>query len=61
MCFRDYKGSFLLGKSDFFYSSAMVLEVKSLGLLDTIQVAIWNKMHDLLLESDSKVLSDALA
>jgi len=41
--------------------SVMVLEGMSLGLLDAIQVAISNRMHDVPLKSDSKTLSDALA
>jgi len=39
----------------------MVMKVKSLGLLDVIQVAISNEMHDVLFETDSKVLTNALA
>ncbi|XP_024633515.1 uncharacterized protein [Medicago truncatula] len=60
MCFRDYTGTFLLGKSDFYHSSATVLEAESLALLDAIKVAISNEMHVVLFETDSKILADAL-
>jgi len=40
MCFCDSMGVLLLGKSDFYYSSATVLKAESLGLLDAIKVAI---------------------
>ena len=61
MCFRDSMGVLLLGKSDFYYSSSTVLEVESLGLLDAIKVAISYGMCDVMFETDSKILSDALA
>ncbi|KEH37011.1 hypothetical protein MTR_2g028885 [Medicago truncatula] len=48
MCFRDSMGVLLLGKSDFYYSSATVLEAESLGLLDAIKVAISHGMRDIL-------------
>ncbi|RHN55891.1 putative RNA-directed DNA polymerase [Medicago truncatula] len=60
MCFRDYTGTFLLGKSDFHHSSATVLEAESLALLDAIKLAISNEMHVVLFETDSKILADAL-
>lgn len=60
MCFRDFKGTLLLGKSDFYHSSATILEAESLGLLDAIKVAISNGMHVVLFETDSKILSDAI-
>jgi len=59
MCFRDFKGTLLLGKSDFYLSSATILEAKSIGLLD-IKVAISNGMYVVLFETDSKILSDAI-
>lgn len=37
-----------------------VLEAESLGLLEAIKVAISNDMRDVMFETDSKVLSDAL-
>jgi len=61
MCFRDSMGVLLLGKSDFYYSSAIVLEAKSLGLLDAIKVAISHEMRDVMFETDSKILSDVIA
>ncbi|XP_024636515.1 uncharacterized protein [Medicago truncatula] len=61
MCFRDSMGVLLLGKSDFYYSSATVLEAESLGLLDAIKVAISHGMRDIMFETDSKILSDAIA
>jgi len=51
----------LLGKSDFYYSSATILEVGSLGLLDAIKVAISHGMCDVVFETDSKILFDALS
>ena len=60
MCFRDSTSLFLLGKSDYFATSTTVLEVESLGLLEAIKVAISNDMQDVMFETDSKVLSDAL-
>jgi len=60
MCFRDFKGNLLLGKSDFYHSSTTILEAESLGLLDAIKVAISNGMHVVLFETDSKILSDAI-
>lgn len=61
MCFRDSMGVLLLGKSDFYYSSATVLEAESFGLLDAIKVAISHGMHDIMFKTDSKILSDAIA
>jgi len=61
MCFRDSMGVLLLGKSDFYYSSATVLEVESLGLLDAIKVAISHWMCDVMFETDSKILFDVIA
>ena len=60
MCFRDFKGNLLLGKSDFYHSSTTILEAESLGLLDAIKVAISNRMHVVLFKTDSKILSDAI-
>ena len=52
MCFRDSTGQLLLGKSDYFHSSATILEA--------IKVAISNEMHAVLFETDCKSLSDAI-
>jgi len=60
MCFRDSTGLFLLGKSDYFASSTTVLKVESLGLLEAIKAANSNDMRDVMFETDSKVLFDAL-
>jgi len=60
MCFRDSTGLLLLGKSDYFHSSATVLEAETIGLLEAIKVVISNGMHAVLFETDCKSLSDAI-
>lgn len=61
MCDHDSTRSFLLDKSYFSHSSVRVLEIEFVGFLDVIQVTISNEMHNVDVEFDSKVLSDALA
>jgi len=54
-------GQFLLGKLDYSPSSATILEAETLGLLEALKVTISNGMHFVLVETDSKILSDMLA
>jgi hypothetical protein len=59
-CFCDSTSTFLLGKSDFYYSSATILEAESLGLLNAVKVIISNGMHDVLFKTNLKLMSDSL-
>jgi len=61
MCFRDSSGIFMLGKSDYYYSSTTILEAETIGLLEAIKVVISNGMHVVWFETDCKAISDALA
>jgi len=61
VCFQDYIGQFLLGKSDYSPSSATILKAETLSLLEALKVAISNGMHFVLFETDSKILSDTPA
>jgi hypothetical protein len=60
MCFRDSTGLLLLGKSNYFHSSATVIETETICLLEAIKVAISNGIHDVLFETDCKSLSDVI-
>ena len=51
ICFRDSTRLLLLGKSDYFESSATVLEAETISLLEAIKVVISNGMHVVLFES----------
>jgi len=61
MCFKYYMRLLVLGKSDYFYFFATVLEAETIGLLEAIKGGISNRMHVVLFETNCKSLSDALA
>jgi len=61
ICFRDFSGSFMFGKSDYLYSSTKILEAETIGLLEAIKIAILNGMTAVFFETDCKSLVDALA
>jgi len=61
MCFSDSTWLLLLGKSDYFDSSAIVLEAEIINLLEAIKVAISNEIHVVLFETNCKTLSDAIS
>jgi len=61
MRFRDSSGLFMLGKSDYYYSSTTILESETIGLLEAIKVTISKGMHVVWVETDRKAISDALA
>jgi ribonuclease HI len=60
MCFRDFFGQLLYGKSGYLLSSATVLEAETIALLESINVAISNGWNNVLFETDCKTLVEAL-
>lgn len=60
MCFRDSLGQLLLGKSYYLQISATVLEVETIGWLEEMKMAIFNGMHDVIFENDSRSLVNVL-
>ena len=60
ICFRNSTGNFLLGKSDYNYSSTTVLEAEAIGLLESMKLAISKAFHHVIFETDSKILVDLL-
>ena len=60
MCFRDSLGQLFLGKSDYMKFSATVLEVETIGLLEAMKMAISSGIHNVIFETDSRSLVNAL-
>ncbi|XP_024633477.1 uncharacterized protein [Medicago truncatula] len=60
MCFRDSLGQLLLEKSDYMQNSATILKVETIGLLEAMEMAISNGMHNVIFETDSRSMENAL-
>jgi ribonuclease HI len=60
MCFRNSVGHFLMGKSAHLHSSISVLEAEAIALLAAINTAISLGYHNVMFETDSKLLADAI-
>jgi len=60
ICFRDSSGSLLFGKSDYKYLSVIVLEAEAIGLLESLRLAISKDFHNVVFETDIKLLVDLL-
>jgi len=60
ICFCDSSGSLLFGKSDYKYLSVTVLEAEAIGLLESLKLAISKDLHNVVFETDNKLLVDLL-
>lgn len=60
MCFRNFKGQLLMGKSALLQSFGSVLEAEAVAMLDALHTAITAGYHDVMFETDNKILADAI-
>jgi hypothetical protein len=60
LCFRDSSGNLLFDKSDFKLLSATVLKAKTIGLLESLKMAISKDLRHVAFETHSKLLVDLL-
>jgi hypothetical protein len=60
MCFRNSVGHFLMGKSAHLHSSVSVLEAEAIALLAVINTTISLGYHNVMFETDSNSLADAI-